>query len=593
MYYIYAMRLLKPLFTIITILLFGANIYAQNSGADCPPPNIGYETGGFSGWQCDTGGINKSGIIQVIPSMPIENRQTIVDANYTPKIDPYGGFPTLCPYGGNYSIRLGNDETGARAERVSYSFNIPSDAAIYDLTFYYAVVLQNPKHEPYQQPRFTVNTFDITDSGADTVDTYDQYGDLISPQQVGCASFDFVASAYLPGFKISKLAPKDDSVFYKDWAPATIHLTGFAGKRIRIEFTTNDCTLGGHFGYAYVDLNETCSSPITGSTYCSGQKSVTMLAPGGFGNYTWYTGDLSKQLGYSQALTISPPPPDQTKYAVVLIPEDGLGCVDTVYTTITHTNTGFTFAVKDTIFACLGTSVDLTAASVTAGSSANLSYSYYTDSIGTQYLYQPQKIVKSGVYYIKAQNPEGCDNILPVQVVFANPALTVTNPPEVLYPATVDISTTFTHNAGITYGYYADSALTIPMANYQYIGRSGTFYIKATSNKTGCFSKVPVRVTIGPPPAPYVKAVNTFTPNGDGINDYFSVSIVGLASFKSLKIFDRYGQLVFLTTSSTTPWDGSLNGKQLPPGTYYWLFEGINSYYGTKVTQGGSITLLR
>jgi len=586
------MRLLKALFTAI-ILCVAFNIYAQTSGTNCPPGNIGFETGQFTGWQCDTGGISKQGVIQIIPSAPIGNRQTIIDSNYYPKLDPYGNFPTLCPYGGKYSIRLGNEQAGARAERVSYSFNIPSNAAIYDVTFYYAVVLQNPKHEPYQQPRFTVNTFDLTDSGADTVDTYDSSGNLISPQQVGCASFNFIASAYLPGFKISKIASKDDSVFYKDWAPATIHLTGFAGKRIRIEFTTNDCTLGAHFGYAYVDVNETCSSPISGATYCSGQKLVTLLAPGGFGSYIWYTGDLSKQIGSSQALPISPPPPDQSKYAVVLIPQDGLGCLDTIYTNVTRINSGFTFAVKDTLFACAGASVDLTASSVTAGSDQGLTYSYYADPIGTQYLYLPQKITESGTYYIKAQSPDGCSNILPVQVVIANPTIEITNPPEVLYPATVDISTTFTHDPELTYSYYTDAALSNPLINYQYVGRSGNYYVKATSNKTGCSVKAAVAVLIGPPAPPYVKAVNTFTPNGDGINDFFSVSIVGLAEFKSLKIYSRSGQLIFQTTSATTPWDGNLNGKQLPPGTYYWLFEGINSYYGTKVIQGGPITLLR
>lgn len=584
------MRLLKALFTTL-ILCIAFNVYAQNSGANCPPVNIGFETGQFTGWQCDTGGISKQGIIQVIPVAPVDNRQTMINSNYIPQVDPYGKFPTLCPYGGQYSIRLGNEQKGARAERVSYSFNIPPNAAIYDITFYYAVVLQNPKHEPYQQPRFTVNTYDITDSGTDTVVTYDRFGNLISsPQQVGCASFNFIASASLPGFKMSA---KSDSVYYKDWAPATIHLTGYAGKRIRIEFTTNDCTLGGHFGYAYVDVNEACGSPVSGATYCSGQKIVTLLAPGGFGSYTWYTGDLSKQIASTQALTISPPPPDQSKYAVVLIPQNGLGCTDTIYTTVTRINSGFTFAAKDTIFACAGATVDLTASSVTEGSDASLIYSYYTDSIGTQYLYQPQKITASGTYYIEAKSPEGCLNILPVHVVIGSPQINVTNPPEILYPATVDISTTFVHYPGITYSYYTDSALSTPLINYQYVERSGNYYIKATSNRTGCSTKAPVAVLIGPPLPPYVKAVNTFTPNGDGINDYFSISIVGLADFKSLKVYNRYGQLVFQTNSPTIQWDGNLNGKQLTPGTYYWLFEGINSYYGTKVIQGGPITLLR
>ncbi len=582
------MHSLKLLFT-ATILCMAFNIHAQGSETSCPPGNIGFETGTLSGWQCDTGGINKAGVISVISTVPISNRQTIIDSNSYPKLDPYGNFPTLCPYGGNYSIMLGNGEGGARAERVTYTFTVPPTAAVYDITFYYAVVLQNPNHMPSQQPRFTVNTFDLTDSP----DTISANGLTMPPQQVTCASFDFIASAALPGFKPAPVSPKTGIVYYKDWAPATIHLAGYAGKTMRMEFTTNDCTLGEHFGYAYLDVNEACGSPITGANYCSGQKSITMLAPGGFGTYAWYNADFSKQLSATQALSITPPPPDQTKYAVVLVPQNGLGCLDTIYADVTRINAGFTFTVKDTVFACPGSTVDLTAASVTTGSSSNLTYTYYTDSIGTQYLYQPNQVSTSGVYYIRAQNPEGCTNLLPVQVFIGSPPLTVTNPPEVLYPATVDISKTFTHSSVLTYSYYTDASLKAPLVNYQYVSKTGTYYIKATSNETGCFTSVPVNVHIGPPPPPTVNAVNTFTPNGDGINDYFFVTIVGLAEFKSLKVFNRSGQLMFQTTSSTAQWDGTMDGKPLPAGTYYWVFEGKNDYYHTKVTQGGSITLLR
>jgi gliding motility-associated-like protein len=584
------MRLLKLLFVLLGICAC-LNTYAQDTSTNCPPPNIGFENGTFANWQCDTGGISSSGIINVIPIAPVNNRQTMIDANYSPQLDPYGGFPTLCPYGGTHSIRLGNEQVGARAERVSYTFIVPATANVYDITFYYAVVLQNPNHEAYQQPRFTVNTFDITDSGADTVvsSTTGEGG----PIQISCASFDFIASANLPGFKLSKEVPNDDAVFYKDWAPATIHLEGYAGKTMRIEFTTNDCTLGRHFGYAYVDINENCTSPITGSTYCTGQKSVTLLAPGGYGNYEWYTGDLSKQLNNSQALTISPPPPDQTKYAVVLYPFYGLGCQDTIYTAVTSINSGFTFAVQDTVYGCAGSTVDLTAPAVTAGSSSNLTYTYYADSLGTQYLYMPQSITVNGKYYIQAQNPEGCMNILPVQVMIGNPVLKVTNPAKVVYPVTVDLSLTFTHYQGVTYAYFTNAALTIPLSNYQYADMGGTYFIKATDNRTGCITSAPVTVVIAAPPPPIVQAVNTFTPNGDGINDFFEVTITGFGEFNSLRIFNRYGQLVFQTNSKDVPWDGKSNGKPVPTGTYYWLFEGRNTFFNTKVIQGGPITLLR
>ena len=184
---------------IILLILSVAVSYGQQ--VYCPPPNIGFEAGTFNGWACDTGSVDAAGNVNVIASGPISNRQTLISPISGLELDPWGNFPTLCPWGGSYSIRLGNEQTGKGAERVSYTFNVPDGAIEYDMIFYYAVVLQNPPHLSYQQPRFTVKTFDVTDN------TY-----------VDCASFDFIASADLPGFKPS---PAGDTVFYKDWAPST------------------------------------------------------------------------------------------------------------------------------------------------------------------------------------------------------------------------------------------------------------------------------------------------------------------------------------------------------------------------------------
>jgi len=564
-------------FTLLIVFLLLDVVKINAQGSYCPPPNIGFETGTFGNWVCDTGRIDMAGNINVVPSAPVYGWQTMIDKNYYPQLDPYGNFPTLCPYGGTHSIVIGNIDTNRKAERISYTFTVPAGANQYALIFYYAVVLQNPHHLDYQQPRFTVKTYDLTDN------TY-----------IACSSFDFIASGSLPGFKLSSaptLNPKD-TVYYKDWAPATINLDGYAGKQVQLEFTANDCTLGGHFGYAYLDVDEDCGPPITGNAYCTNQNSVTLTAPGGFGDYLWYTPDLSKQLFEGQVYTISPPPADGTQYAVITYPFNGLGCADTLYTTVNKNNSDFNFKVTDTLYACAGGAVDLTASTVTAGSSSTLQLSYSTDADGLYYLYQPQSITMSGTYYIKAVSPQGCNNILPVNVIIGNPVVKVTNPPPVNYPATVDISTTFAHAPNTTYTYFTDSEATLMVDDYQHIGHSGTYYIKATS-KTGCVTIKPVTVVVNPPPPPITQAVNTFTPNNDGINDYFSVTIVGYGEFGSLRIYSRYGQLVFQTKSSDTPWDGKYNGRPAPVGTYYWLFDGINTYDHSKVVASGFIALIR
>jgi gliding motility-associated-like protein len=91
---------------------------------------------------------------------------------------------------------------------------------------------------------------------------------------------------------------------------------------------------------------------------------------------------------------------------------------------------------------------------------------------------------------------------------------------------------------------------------------------------------------------------NTFSPNGDGVNDYFYV-ISGevVARVNQFQIFSRWGEKVFeisnvLPNDYVGGWNGMYKGKPAPAGTYvYVLILGLTD--GTSETQRGSITLVR
>ena len=65
---------------------------------------------------------------------------------------------------------------------------------------------------------------------------------------------------------------------------------------------------------------------------------------------------------------------------------------------------------------------------------------------------------------------------------------------------------------------------------------------------------------------------NAFTPNDDGVNDFFKLTASGTceAATFSLKIFDRWGRLVFESADINTEWDGNFVGQQLKEGVYLW-----------------------
>jgi gliding motility-associated-like protein len=569
---------------LILLLFVNVNAFAQNL-----PFNIGFEEGSFTGWVCGAGVIGSDGTINLNTVDPIPDRHTLFNRyNDANAVDPYGGFPVVCPNGSGYSIRLGNEKNGSQAESISYTF-VPT-ATQTSITFNYAIVLQNPVHPEYQQAKFTARVYDKTDN-----------------IYVDCPSFKFVAGSLL-GFDRSDSKPtttnngggngngnnnNNNDVYYRAWSTATIDLRQYVGKEIKIEFGTNDCSPGGHFGYAYLDIgDQSTSSPIIGNSYCATQTSVTLKGPEGFAEYQWYNADFSKLIGNEKAVKIAPAPPDQTKFALRVIPFKDLGCIDTLYTVVNKIDNGFKLNLVDTVHGCANSGADLTAAYVTAGSSPGMKYLYYVDGDEKSQVSNPKSVVFSGIYYIKGTNDEGCLSILPIQVKIETPVITFAKPQPVTFPATVDLLTTFVQKSGLTYSYYIDDAATIPLVNYRSIEHSGKFYIKAI-NAYGCTAIAGVDVTILPPPPYIVSAVNAFTPNSDGVNDYFNLHIEGYVKFSNLDVFNRYGQLVYTAKTSGTLWDGSLKGQNLPSGTYYWLFEGTDTYYNTKITKSGAVAIIR
>jgi gliding motility-associated-like protein len=88
-----------------------------------------------------------------------------------------------------------------------------------------------------------------------------------------------------------------------------------------------------------------------------------------------------------------------------------------------------------------------------------------------------------------------------------------------------------------------------------------------------------------------IVAPNVFTPNGDGINDFFIVKSKENQPVL-LKVFNRAGVLVFSIEARLCAWDGnSLGGIQMTTGVYFYTAEVRNS--SPKVAKSGFVHLLR
>lgn len=120
------------------------------------------------------------------------------------------------------------------------------------------------------------------------------------------------------------------------------------------------------------------------------------------------------------------------------------------------------------------------------------------------------------------------------------------------------------------------------------ISQKGSYHVTVT-NDCGA-TTTEIMVMEGPC---YVQFPSAFTPNGDGFNDQFK----GLNGYNvkdyRLVIVNRWGQQVFETSDIGSGWNGDLNGKRAPVGTYVWFchFTKPGDVYETKLS--GTLALIK
>ena len=111
-----------------------------------------------------------------------------------------------------------------------------------------------------------------------------------------------------------------------------------------------------------------------------------------------------------------------------------------------------------------------------------------------------------------------------------------------------------------------------------------TYYLKA-KGEWNCTATDSLKVIA----LKVLKIPNAFTPNGDNIHDKWEIDELKDFPFVEVEVFNRNGHLVYHSTGYSNPWDGTLNGKPLPVGTYYYIIDLKNNF----PKQAGSVTILK
>jgi gliding motility-associated-like protein len=229
--------------------------------------NMDFEVGNLTGWVTSTGfnplydsqGCCLSG----------GGAQTITSGT---GVDPCGGFPVVAA-GGSFSVRLGDDNVNGVADRLEQTFTVTQANANY--TYRYAVVLEEPGHTAAEQPSFQVEM--LNSAGV----------------QIPCTFYQVSAGQGIPGFQNSNNC---NGVIFKPWTTVSVDLSNYVGQNVTIRFTTYDCSLGGHFAYAYIDGSCVSYGITQTDSLCVG-GTTNICAPQGFQTYTWSGPGIVSQSG--------------------------------------------------------------------------------------------------------------------------------------------------------------------------------------------------------------------------------------------------------------------------------------------------------
>jgi gliding motility-associated-like protein len=139
-----------------------------------------------------------------------------------------------------------------------------------------------------------------------------------------------------------------------------------------------------------------------------------------------------------------------------------------------------------------------------------------------------------------------------------------------------------------SFGNGTTSSEVNPTVTYTDTGSKQVYLVVEAAN--GCVDTLARVIRVFPESTMYIPT--SFTPNGDNLNDVFRPLGIAVAKSYSLKIYNRWGALVFESTDPTKGWDGKSQGEYQASGNYLFVLNMVD-FNGARVTEKGVLSLLR
>jgi len=199
--------------------------------------------------------------------------------------------------------------------------------------------------------------------------------------------------------------------------------------------------------------------------------------------------------------------------------------------------------------------------------------------------------------HLQSSDTYGCkDTISSTVSIYALPV--IKGPSEITTPVGFPVTLPFTYSSGtITWAWTPSDNLDCDDCPNPVVSLTfSTLYSVLVTDSNNCMIRDSVRVTTICNADNYF-IPNTFSPNNDGVNDAFYPRGRSLYNIQSMRVFNRWGQIVFErknfpANAAASGWDGTFNGHPAPADVYVYIIEVICDN-AQVIPLKGDITLIR
>lgn len=139
--------------------------------------------------------------------------------------------------------------------------------------------------------------------------------------------------------------------------------------------------------------------------------------------------------------------------------------------------------------------------------------------------------------------------------------------------------------------YLNNPTIPNPVGLYSSSAPNTITYVVTATTPAGCQGMDNITVTIFKTDAD-IFMPSGFTPNDDGTNDFFTPICVGIQKLNYFRVFNRWGQLVFSSSTIGQGWDGKIKGAPQSTANFVYMVQGVD-YTGRTITKKGNLMLIR